>query len=51
MFDMSGKAVGSYKLSSNSAEETFRLNGIKAGMYVVQLKSDSGTAATKVIVK
>lgn len=51
MFDMSGKAVGSYKLSSNSAEETFRLNGLKAGVYVIQLKSDSGTAATKVIVK
>lgn len=51
MFDMSGKAVGSYKLSSNSAEETFRLNGLKAGVYVVQLKSDAGTAATKVIVK
>lgn len=51
MFDMSGKAVGSYKLSSNSAEETFRLNGVKAGIYVVQLKSDSGTAAAKVIVK
>lgn len=51
VFDMSGKAVGSYKVSANSSEETFRLNGLKAGVYVLQLKSEGGNAVTKVMVK
>lgn len=51
VFDISGKAVGNYKVSADSSEETFRLNGLKTGVYILQLKSDSGTASAKVIVK
>ena len=51
VYDMSGKAVGNYRVSSNSSEETFRTNGLKAGVYILQLKSDSGNAVSKVIVK
>ena len=51
VFDISGKTVGNYKLTGTSSEETFRLNGLKTGMYVLQLKSESGNAVSKVIVK
>ena len=51
LYDVSGKLVGNYKLTGTSSEETFRLNGLKTGMYVLQLKSESGNAVSKVIVK
>lgn len=51
IFDMSGKTVGNYKVGANSSEETFSINGLKPGVYVLQLKSESGTAVTKLIVK
>lgn len=52
MFDMSGKLVRSFKLSSSSSEvETLKIGGIGNGIYLLQLKSEEGTATTKVIVK
>lgn len=52
MYDMSGKLVKSFKLSATSSTmETLRISGISNGPYLLQLKSEEGTASTKVIVK
>lgn len=51
VFDATGKQVQTFKVNGTSDAETFRLDGVKTGMYVVQLKSDSGTSVAKVIVK
>ncbi len=51
VYDMSGKFVSSYKVSGDDSEETFKVSGLKVGMYVLQLKSENGSVVSKVIVK
>lgn len=52
IFDLSGKLVGSYKTSAESSNsEIIKASSLKTGVYILQLKSDTGTAAAKFIVK
>jgi isoamylase len=51
IFDLTGKLVKSVKVSKNSGDESISINGLKSGIYMVQLKSEKGVAVTKMIVK
>lgn len=51
IYDLNGKLVKSFGLKSAKGDETFSLNGIGTGNYLVQLKSDEGLAVSKLIVK
>ncbi len=51
VFDINGKLVKSFALKSAKGDETFSINGLNAGIYMVQLKSDEGLAVSKLIVK
>ena len=39
------------KVSKDSGDDTISINGLKAGIYLIQLKSEKGVAVTKMIVK
>jgi hypothetical protein len=43
--------VKSFGLKSAKGDETFSVNGIGTGNYLVQLKSDEGLAVSKLIIK
>lgn len=51
LYDLSGKLLKTVKVAKDNGEETISINGQKSGMYLVQLKSDSGVAVTKMIVQ
>ncbi len=51
VYDLTGKFIQSYKIKDNKGEETLRINGLKAGLYLLQLKSNNGSVVAKVIVK
>ena len=51
IYDLSGKVVKSLKTAKNNGDESISVNGLKSGMYLIQLKSDKGVAVTKIIVK
>ncbi len=51
IYDLSGKVVKSLKTAKNNGDESISVNGLKSGMYLIQLKSDKGVAVTKMIVK
>ncbi|MDO5614835.1 MAG: chitobiase/beta-hexosaminidase C-terminal domain-containing protein [Cruoricaptor ignavus] len=51
MFDVSGRLVKTFKLSNNSGTENFSINGLKSGVYILQLKSDNGNTTAKVMIK
>ena len=51
IYDMTGKLVKEVRASKASGDESVNINGLKSGVYFIQLKSDSGVAATKMIVK
>ena len=51
VFDLNGKLVKSFGLKSAKGDETFSVNGISSGVYMVQLKSDEGLAVSKLIIK
>ena len=51
IYDLNGKLVKSYGLKSTKGDETFSVNGITSGTYLVQLKSDEGLAVSKLIIK
>lgn len=51
IYDISGKMVQTAKTSKVSGDENIAVNGLKAGVYIVQLKSDKGVASAKMIVK
>lgn len=52
IYDLSGKAVGSYSTTGESSNsETIKVGALKAGVYILQLKSDSGNSAAKFIVQ
>lgn len=52
LYDTSGKLIKTFKLSSAASEqETLKISGISSGLYILQLRSENGTATAKVIVK
>lgn len=51
IYDLSGKLVKSVKTAKSNGDETVSINGLKSGMYLIQLKSDKGVAVTKMVVK
>lgn len=51
IYDFNGKLVKSFGLKSAKGDETFSVNGIGTGNYLVQLKSDEGLAVSKLIIK
>lgn len=51
VYHLSGTLVKTVKLNKENGEETISLNGLKSGMYLVQLQSENGVAVTKMIVR
>ena len=51
LYDLSGKALKSSKVKKETGEENISVSDLKAGIYLIQLSSDEGSAAVKMIVK
>lgn len=51
IYDLSGSLVKTVKLAKENGDEAISIKGLKSGMYLLQLKSESGTAVTKMLVK
>jgi len=51
VYDFSGKIIKTVKLSKNEGEECISVSGLAAGNYILQLKSEKGSATAKMIVK
>lgn len=51
IYDLSGKEVKSIKTTKDKGDQSFVLDGLKSGIYIIQLKSEKGATATKMIVK
>lgn len=51
IYDLTGSLVKTVKVSKDNGDETISVNGLKSGMYLLQLKSDKGVAVTKMLVK
>gem|GEM_PF-3208565 len=51
IYDLTGSLVKTVKVSKDNGDETISVNGLKSGMYLLQLKSEKGVAVTKLIVK
>ena len=51
IYDLSGKLVKSVNTAKSNGDEAVSINGLKSGMYLIQLKSDKGVAVTKMVVK
>lgn len=51
VYDLSGKAIKTFKTNKNSGDESISVNGLQSGIYLIQLKSEKGVAVTKMIVK
>ena len=51
MYDLTGKFIQSFKLKSSKGQETFIVNGLKPGAYLLQLKAENGATVTKVMMK
>ena len=51
IYDLNGKLVNTFGLKSAKGDETFSVNGMTSGTYLVQLKSDEGLAVSKLIIK
>jgi hypothetical protein len=51
IYDLNGKTGKIFGLKSAKGDETFSVNGIGTGNYLVQLKSDEGLAVSKLIIK
>ena len=51
IYDLTGSLVKTVKVSKDNGDETISVNGLKTGMYLIQLKSDKGIAVTKMMVK
>lgn len=51
IYDLSGSLVKTAKLSKTNGIENISVSGLKTGLYLIQLKSDQGTAVAKMIVK
>lgn len=50
IYDLSGKMVKTVKTATKEGEEAISVHELKAGVYIIQLKSDKGVAATKMII-
>ncbi len=51
IYDLAGTLVKTIKVSKDTGDESISVNGLKAGVYLIQLKSEKGVAVTKMIVK
>lgn len=51
IYDLTGSLVKTVKVSKDNGDETISVNGLKSGMYLLQLKSEKGVAVTKMMVK
>ena len=51
IYDLTGALVKTVKVSKDNGDEAISINGLKTGMYLIQLKSDKGVAVTKMMVK
>lgn len=51
IYDLSGKELKTVKISKDNGDENISINGLKSGIYIMQLKSEKGMAAAKMIVK
>ena len=51
IYDLAGTLVKTVKASKDNGDDTISINGLKAGIYLIQLKSEKGVAVTKMIVK
>ena len=51
VIDLSGKMLKTIRVSKDSGDENVSVNGLKSGVYILQLKSDTGSATAKMIVK
>ena len=51
LYDFSGKFIQSFKLKGSKGQETLKVNGLKMGAYLMQLKAENGATVTKVMVK
>lgn len=51
IYDLAGKLIRTTKVSKDNGDEAIPLNGLKTGLYLLQLKSEKGVAVTKMIVK
>jgi hypothetical protein len=49
--DASGKTVRNLQLNSGLTTRSINLNGIPSGMYVVAVRSASGVAVRKLVVR
>ena len=51
IYDLAGVLVKTVRVSKDNGDDTISINGLKAGVYLIQLKSEKGVAVTKMIVK
>ena len=51
IYDLAGTLVKTVKVAQDNGDENIPINGLKTGMYLIQLKSEKGIAVTKMIVK
>ncbi|WP_332020892.1 alpha-amylase family glycosyl hydrolase, partial [Kaistella sp.] len=51
IYDLTGALVKTLKVTKDNGDEAVSINGLKSGMYLIQLKSDKGVAVTKMMVK
>jgi len=51
IYDLAGTLIKTVKVAKDNGDDTININGLKAGMYLLQLRSDEGVAVTKMLVK
>ena len=51
IYDLAGTLVKTVKIIKDHGDDTISVNGLKTGMYLIQLKSEKGVAVAKMIVK
>lgn len=51
IYDFSGVLIKTVQVSKDNGDENISINGLKTGMYLMQLKSEKGVAVTKMIVQ
>lgn len=51
IYDLAGTLVKTVKATKDNGEDSISVQGLTAGIYLIQLKSDKGVAVTKMIVK
>lgn len=51
IYDLSGKLVKTVSLKTNAMDLDLDVRGLNAGMYLIQLKTENGTAVTKMIIR